>query len=114
MPSEKHCVFIPPGNVGTHLEDDNSLLRVYLSRDGGFSWQEIQSGHWSFQMIALGSIIVMVPKPATVDPVDYLLYVYTLSISQVHTNMLALLTLNVVGRVTKVPLGPATSSQTLQ
>ena len=68
------CVCVP-GNIGSHLEDDLSRLRVYLSRDGGFFWQEIESGHWSFQMVALGSIIVMVPKRPTVDPVDYLLYV---------------------------------------
>ena len=55
--------------------DDDSQLKVYLSRDGGFSWVEIQQGHWTFQMIALGSIIVMVPKRATVDPVDFLVYV---------------------------------------
>ena len=71
------CVRVVPGNVGSHLEDDRSLLRVYLSRDGGFLWQEIESGHWSFQMVALGSIIVMVPKRTTVDPVDFLLYVHT-------------------------------------
>lgn len=55
--------------------DDDGLLRLYLSRDGGFSWQEIQQGHWSFQMIAQGSILVLVPKRPTVDPVDYVMYV---------------------------------------
>ena len=59
--------------MGANLERNNSLLRVYMSRDGGFTWQEVEEGHWSFKLVALGSIIVMVPKRATRDPIDSIL-----------------------------------------
>lgn len=72
------CLFRHAGNLGSNLEDDDELLRVYLSRDSGLTWQEIQEGSWSFQMISSGSIIVMIPKRATVDPVDFVEYVYTI------------------------------------
>ena len=80
------------GNIGSSLVSNDSLLRMYLSRDGGFSWQEIQEGHWSFQLVGLGSIIVMIPKRATVDPVNYVLYVthHTHSPSHSHTLTLTL------------------------
>jgi hypothetical protein len=64
-------MIIAQGNVGTNLVNNDSLLHVFVSRDGGYSWRETHDGHWSFQMIALGSIIVMIPKRATLDPVDY-------------------------------------------
>ena len=63
------------GNTGEGLNGDRSQLGVYISRDGGFSWSQIQRGHWTFQMVALGSVIVMAPKRTTVDPLDYVLYV---------------------------------------
>lgn len=35
---------------------------MYFSRDGGFTWAEVETGRWEFQHVALGSIIVMVKK----------------------------------------------------
>lgn len=55
------------GNLGSSLSNFVSDARVYLSRDGGFTWAEVETGRWEFQFLALGSIIVMVKKQALVD-----------------------------------------------
>jgi len=55
------------GNTGPSLSQSPAGARVYLSRDGGFTWVELQSGRWEFQFLALGSIIVMVRKQFLVD-----------------------------------------------
>ncbi len=55
-----------PGNLGTGFSTAANS-RIYLSRDGGFTWAEVESGNWEFQFLALGSIIVMVNKRILVD-----------------------------------------------
>ena len=35
----------------------------------------MQRGNWTFQLVALGSVIVMAPKRTTVDPLNYVMYV---------------------------------------
>ena len=74
-----------PGNVGEGLSGEGDLLGLYISRDGGFSWSQVERGHWTFRMVALGSVIVMAPKRTTVDPLDFVTYVYTTSITHTHT-----------------------------
>ena len=53
-----------PGNLGSALQRSYSSrnVQLYFSRDGGFTWQEVERGFWEFQFAALGSIIVTVPK----------------------------------------------------
>ena len=41
---------------------NTSILRVYFSYDGGFTWREVEQGFWEFQFAALGSIVTMVQK----------------------------------------------------
>jgi PKD repeat protein len=67
-------LILAQGNVGENQVDGTAGLGVFLSRDGGFSWEEVQKGHWTFQLVALGSIIVMAPKRTTVDPLDYIIW----------------------------------------
>ncbi len=59
--------FFVAGNLGDSISNSATLARVYLSRDGGFTWAEVEAGRWEFQFLALGSIIVMVQKRALVD-----------------------------------------------
>lgn len=53
------------GNIGSTLNPLSS--RIYFSRDGGFTWAEVEVGRWEFRFLALGSIIVMARKRAIVD-----------------------------------------------
>ncbi len=55
------------GNLGSTLSRSTINDRIYLSRDGGFTWAEVEAGRWEFQFLALGSIIVMVQKRALVN-----------------------------------------------
>ena len=50
------------GNLGSSLSSSGRDVRLYFSRDGGFTWFEVASGSWEFQFAALGSVIVMVRK----------------------------------------------------
>lgn len=50
------------GNLGSSLSASRRNLRLYFSRDGGFSWFEVDIGSWEFQFAALGSVIVTVRK----------------------------------------------------
>ena len=62
---------LSPGNVGSALQRgySSNIVQLYFSRDGGFTWQEVERGFWEFQFAALGSIIVMVPKWSRTDSV---------------------------------------------
>ena len=55
---------LSPGNLGSALRRgySSNFVQLYFSRDGGFTWQEVERGFWEFQFAALGSIIVIVPK----------------------------------------------------
>lgn len=48
------------GNLGASLS--TSSVRLYFSRDGGFTWFEVDTGFWEFQFAALGSVVVSVRK----------------------------------------------------
>lgn len=50
------------GNLGSSLSSSSRDVRLYFSRDGGFTWFEVATGSWEFQFAALGSVIVMVRK----------------------------------------------------
>ena len=48
------------GNLGSSLTSSRRDVRLYFSRDGGFTWFEVATGSWEFQFAALGSVVVMV------------------------------------------------------
>lgn len=50
------------GNLGSSLTSSSRDVRLYFSRDGGFTWFEVATGSWEFQFAALGSVVVMVRK----------------------------------------------------
>ena len=50
------------GNLGSSLSGSISAVRLYFSRDGGFTWFEVDVGFWEFQLAALGSVVVAVKK----------------------------------------------------
>lgn len=50
------------GNLGSSLSASSANLRLYFSRDGGFTWFEVDSNSWEFQFAALGSVVVTVRK----------------------------------------------------
>lgn len=37
-------------------------LNLYFSRDGGFTWFEVESGYWQFQFAAQGAIVAAIKK----------------------------------------------------
>lgn len=56
------CIFHSAGNLGSALSTSTRSARLYFSRDGGFTWAEVQSRLWEFQFAALGSVVVAVKK----------------------------------------------------
>ena len=59
------------GNLGSSLSGSRSSVRLYFSRDGGFTWFEVNSGFWEFQFAALGSVIVTVRKRAYTNTIKW-------------------------------------------
>ena len=55
------------GNFGSRLA--SNYRRLYFSRDGGFTWAEVQRGFWQFEIAALGSIVVAVKANSRVSNV---------------------------------------------
>ena len=60
------CVWYS-GNFGGRLA--SNYRRLYFSRDGGFTWAEVQRGFWQFEIAALGSIVVAVRANSRVSNV---------------------------------------------
>ena len=49
------------GNVGRHLSFDEDDLSTYLSRDGGFKWEEVRKGSHIYEIGDHGALVVMAP-----------------------------------------------------
>ena len=59
------------GNLGSSLSGSTSNVRLYFSRDGGFTWFEVGTGFWEFQFAALGSVVVAVKKRVTTSTIQW-------------------------------------------
>ena len=59
------------GNLGSSLSTSRSDVRLYFSRDGGFSWFEVEVGSWEFQFAALGSVVVTVKKGSRTNTIKW-------------------------------------------
>ena len=44
-------------------------LRLYFSRDGGFTWFEVNSGYWQFQFAGQGAIVATIQRYRAVSSV---------------------------------------------
>ena len=59
------------GNLGSSLSGSSRDVRLYFSRDGGFTWFEVGTGFWEFQFAALGSVVVTVQKRRSTSTVRW-------------------------------------------
>ena len=59
------------GNLGSSLSSSRGDVRLYFSRDGGFTWFQVGTGFWEFQFAALGSVIVAVRKFVTTSVIQW-------------------------------------------
>lgn len=50
------------GNLGKYLTLESNSTNIYISRDGGFSWEEVMKGSYVFGVSYHGSLIVMAGK----------------------------------------------------
>lgn len=59
------------GNLGNSLVSAVSQYRQYFSRDGGFTWLEVDSGYRQFQFAGLGAIVTSVTVFTNTDSVKF-------------------------------------------
>lgn len=60
-------IVLATGNVGRYLSYKEDELSTYLSRDGGFTWNEVKKGGYIYEMGDHGAIIVMADSQKATD-----------------------------------------------
>lgn len=55
-------IVLGTGNIGPRLTENDSQKNLYLSRDGGLNWSQVQKGVWIYEIGDHGALIAIARK----------------------------------------------------
>ena len=64
-------IILGTGNIGTRLTDNESQKSLYMSRDGGLTWNTLRIGNYLYEIGDHGSIIVIGDAHEPVDHIEF-------------------------------------------